>query len=415
MALIVSAASGNFNAGATWVGGVVPTVGDEARASNGHTITITANAACDEVSNDGTGIFTLNDGVTLTANVTSKSTTTSRNCLQFTAASPASASIVGNITGGTVSGAVGVLHSSTGTLTITGNFLGGSASNAHALTISSTGTLNVTGNTTGGSGTAYGINGTGNSNISLTGNATGGIGTTAIGIIFSHSTASATITGNATGGTGGSALGAYLTSSGLITISGIATGGTGAAGAQNQASGRISVKRAVGNAFGPGNTAGLQGTPGVINIATGTIDVEELEFGQYGMTPTSGTGIRLKKVANNSITFNYADSFPGKTLIDATQGTMPSVTNVRRNVVYATGSLSGTCDIPPIGAVSLGVPVGNTTGTAVLTLGDASTAVWSTPVTSLTATGSIGARLRNASTVASTGQQLALTLTSPGT
>jgi hypothetical protein len=91
MALITSAATGNFSAGATWTGGVVPTVGDEARASNGHTITIDVNTTCDEVSNAGTGIFTLASGVTLTANVTSKSATTTRNCLQFTAASPETA------------------------------------------------------------------------------------------------------------------------------------------------------------------------------------------------------------------------------------------------------------------------------------------------------------------------------------
>ena len=40
MALILSAATGNFNAGATWVGGIVPGVGDEARASTTHVVTI---------------------------------------------------------------------------------------------------------------------------------------------------------------------------------------------------------------------------------------------------------------------------------------------------------------------------------------------------------------------------------------
>jgi hypothetical protein len=135
MALITSAASGNFNAGATWTGGVVPGVGDEARAATGHTVTITANVTCDEVSNAGTGIFTLNDGVTLTANVTNKSTTTSRSCLQFTAASPAAGTIVGNITGGTVSSAFGANNTSTGTLNITGNVTGGSGSSFLELTI----------------------------------------------------------------------------------------------------------------------------------------------------------------------------------------------------------------------------------------------------------------------------------------
>jgi len=100
MALITSAASGNFNATATWTGGVVPGVGDEARASTGHTVTITANATCDEISNAGTGKFVINDGVTVTANVTAKSTTNDGICVDFTATSPASCNIVGDCQGG---------------------------------------------------------------------------------------------------------------------------------------------------------------------------------------------------------------------------------------------------------------------------------------------------------------------------
>jgi hypothetical protein len=98
MALITSAASGNFSAGATWTGGVVPGVGDEARASTGHTVTIDVNATCDEISNAGTGKFVINDGVTLTANVTNKSATATINCLEFSAATPAAASVVGTLT-----------------------------------------------------------------------------------------------------------------------------------------------------------------------------------------------------------------------------------------------------------------------------------------------------------------------------
>ena len=77
MALITSAASGNFNATSTWTGGVIPGVGDEARASTGHTVTITSNATCDEISNAGTGKFVINGGVTLSATISIKSATAS--------------------------------------------------------------------------------------------------------------------------------------------------------------------------------------------------------------------------------------------------------------------------------------------------------------------------------------------------
>jgi hypothetical protein len=180
MALIVSAASGNFNAGATWVGGVVPGVGDEAQAATGHTVTITTDVTCDEVSNAGTGIFTLNNGVTLTANVSNKSATANVNCLQFTAASPAVGNIVGNCTANLTSSGRGAVNTSTGTLNITGNcdggFSSGAASSAGAQN-ASTGTLNITGNCTGGSGTnARGADNAATGTLNITGNCTGSTG-----------------------------------------------------------------------------------------------------------------------------------------------------------------------------------------------------------------------------------------------
>ena len=345
MALITSAASGNFNAGATWTGGIVPTVGDEARAATGHTITITANATCDEVSNAGTGIFTLNDGVTLTANVTHKSATTTRVCLQFTAASPAAGTIVGNVTGGSASDAIGA-------------------------SIGTTGTLNIIGNVTGGTGAsfAFGAQNTSSGVINITGNVTGGSGTNAMGV-RNTSTGTMTITGNATGGSGATAYGANNNHTGTLTITGIATGGTTAtaSGVRNVGTGTVNLGRAKGTAYGPGNTSGLTATVGAENSALGVIEIKELEYGQYGMTPTSGTGIRLKKVSTNQAIFNYVDAGAAKTLVDATTGQMPAVTDVRTGVSYASGALTGTCAVPPAGSVALGVPVDNTTGTATLT------------------------------------------------
>jgi hypothetical protein len=201
MALITSAASGNFSAGATWTGGVVPGVGDEARASTGHTITIDVNTTCDEISNAGTGKFVLSDGVTLTANVTHKGATNSTNCLEFSANSPATAAIVGNCTGGgaaVVSGrAVNVLG--TGTLTITGNCTGGAGNTCQCLINSSTGTVNITGNLLGGSGpgTPYAIQNLSTGTINVTGNATAG--TSASGqAAFQSSTGTLSIIGTVT-------------------------------------------------------------------------------------------------------------------------------------------------------------------------------------------------------------------------
>jgi hypothetical protein len=392
MALITSAASGNFNAGATWTGGVVPGVGDEARASTGHTVTITANVTCDEVSNAGTGIFTLNDGVTLTANVTSKSTTVSRNCLQFTAASPAVGYIVGNCTGGTVSNAIAAANTSSGILNITGNLLGGSGAST---TTGAAGALN---NSTG--------------IINVTGNATGGTANTCEGA-RNGSTGVINITGNVTGGSGATAAGVRNVSTGTINITGIAIGGGVSPGVRNFAAGTINLTRAKGDAYGPGNTSGLSGVVGANNEALGVIEIEELEYGDYGMSPTSGTGIRLKKLGSNVAVFNYVDSGSAKTLVDATQGQMPAESDVRDGVSYASGALTGSCKVPAAASTAFGVPVDATTGTAYLSQSDVLAAVWGAATSSLTTAGSIGERLKNASTVATNSDQLAAALTAP--
>ena len=379
MALIVSTATGNFNAGATWVGGIVPGVGDEARASNGHTITITANVTCAELSNDGTGIYTLNNGVTLTANVTAKSTTVARNVVQFTAASPAVGFIVGNVTGASVNGNTGAVNNaSTGTLTITGNATGGSGTSAYGCNNNSTGTLTITGNVTGGSaGQAYGCNNNSTGTLTVTGNVTGGSGSQAFGC-NNATTGTLTVTGNVTGGSGSQAYGCNNASTGTLTVTGIATGGTtnGAAGANNASSGTLNVGRAKGNDFGIGSTAIVAGF-GVASVQASITKVKEIEYGLRGMSPTSGPTYLEPLLTNVAILVNYPSGSGSKTLSDPnnTAGLSPAATDVRTGVVYNNGVNTGTCAVPPAGSVALGVPVDATTGTATLTAANVRAAI----------------------------------------
>jgi hypothetical protein len=415
MALITSAGTGNFSAGATWTGGVVPGVGDEARASTGHTITIDVDTTCDEVSNTGTGIFTLASGVTLTANVTNKSTTASRNCVQFTAAAPAVGYIVGNCTsGGGAFSLCGAANTGSGTLNITGNCTGGSLNQCLGAS-NNAGVLNITGNCTGGSGAiANGARNLSSGTINITGNVIGGTASTAEGV-RNASTGIINITGNATGGSSGTTYGAQNLSTGTITLIGLSTGGTNttAHGVNNGSSGQINLTRAKGTAYGPGNTSGLAAAVGANNLDLGVIQIEELEFGEYGMSPTSGTGIRLKKVSSNVAVFNFVDSGSAKTLVDATQGQMPAESDVRDGVSYASGALTGSCKVPAAASVGFGVPVDATTGTAYLSQSDVLAAVWGAATSSLTTAGSIGERLKNSATVATTGDQLSAALTPP--
>lgn len=350
MATYYAVAAGNFNATSTWsttpagAAGFGPPIAGDTAVANNRAVAVTASATCLQVRNDTSGgataggTFTLSNGVTLTANSLAGSSVTP--CVTFSSASPSAASIVGNCTGGSASGARGALNSSTGTLTITGNLLGGSASTqSNGAGNTSTGTINVTGNVTGGS-------------------AGEGCRNSLAGII--------NITGIVTGGSGSGAVGILNVSTGIVNVTGTMIGGSVDVGASNSSTGTIIATRVVGNGYGPGS-AGLFAAVGVANSALGVVSVEELEYGTLGMSPTSGAGIRLKKLTNNVAKFNYCDSAGSKTLVDATQGQMPAETDVRFGTSYASGALTGSAYIPSAGSVAFGVPVDATTGTATLT------------------------------------------------
>ena len=70
---------------------------------------------------------------------------------------------------------------------------------------------------------------------------------------------------------------------------------------------------------------------------------------------------------------------------------------------FANNTLTGTCQIPSPSSVAFGVPTDNTVGVAVLSPND----FMNVQVSALTATGSIGARLKNAATTESVGRTIA--------
>lgn len=354
MALIVSAQSGNFNAASTWVGGVIPTIGDEAQASNGHTITITANTSCDELSNSGSGIFSLSSGVTLTANITSKTLNASTSVLIYNAAS--SASIVGNITGGLPNQSRGITVSGTGTLNITGNCTGGVGNSVtHAVLNSSTGTINITGNCTGGAG------------------------------------AQATAVNNS--------------STGTINITGNCIGGPNATGVINGSTGTMTI---IGGIFASEFAAGIGGgARGQVTLLTGPFYTSTT----FGVSPNAALAWRWATTLNPNTfievpTSNLAQRRNFVTPDNATN--FPSAANVRSGTTYGIGgALVGTCAIPPASSVASGVPVDNTVGTATLTAAD----LWNHLTTNITTSGSIGERLKNAATIDIVGQEVADALT----
>ena len=371
MALITSAQSGNFNDTATWTGGVVPTVGDEARAATGHTITITANATCDEVSNAGTGMFVLADGVTLSANVTNKSTTTNRTCLQFSAATPSEATISGNCLAGSVLGSTAVTNSGTGKLNIVGSCTAGSGGgNAYGANNASSGVIVVTGNCTGGSVAGASQNGANNA-----------------------STGTLIITGNCTGGTisGGSPSGANNASTGTLIITGNCYGGPASSsgvGASNSSTGMLSVIGSIqATQFGPG-VSGINNQQ--VTILSGPFLTETTR----GVAPVYCAAWRWNASPSNSTYMEVMTNnlFAKRNLYTADNITgMPAASNVKSGVQYGPSSeLTGT--------------LATTTSPSASDIRDA---VWGAATSGMTTSGSIGERLKNASTLATTGQQIA--------
>jgi hypothetical protein len=298
MATITSAQSGDFSDTATWIGGVVPGVGDVAVAATGHVIVIDVDVTVDQVTTTG-GTFTFADGVTLTAtNATAGvlGAATGIGAVTMDLNAPNSATIVGNVRAGSIASSWGVQFTGTGSLTINGQvtggtFVGADATGAKGVQLTGAGTLvvdngtgtaasggtgafargiqctaaatiTITGNITGGN--ANGLNNTAASTITVTGNITGGGGVTTHGL---NNTAASTITinGNIAGGGGPSAFGLNNTAASTITINGNISG-SNSPGLTNAAASTITI---TGNITGGG---GVNGT-GLSNTGASTITV----------------------------------------------------------------------------------------------------------------------------------------------
>jgi len=392
MANILAAAAGDFHDTGTWIGGVVPGVGDNAYTNN-CAITITQDVTCDLISNRAENGATLGGtlvcattGLTITAAMSAGNTTL------LTVTATIDLNVVGNPLGGNANNIRAITWSSAGTLTVTGDPQGGATGSAAAVANNHTsgvvnivgnptganataslavtnllaGTLNVTGNCTGGNfAGSVGVSATAGV-VNIVGDCTGGNSTNAYGC--SNTISTVNITGNVNGG-GTTSYGAYQTGAGTINISGTATGAeTGASGALNNATGTINLKRAKGNSYGPTGAATVTGYGAVNNNVAGVLIVEEVEYGPNGMVPTLGVTFFKDVVTNKCLTRNLARDI--KTLSDPndTAGLVPAEEDVRAGVVYAGGVNTGTCEVPVPASVAAGVPVDDTVGTAVVTV-----------------------------------------------
>jgi hypothetical protein len=275
------------------------------------------------------GSFVLNNGVTLTANVTG--------------------------------GSAAICSMSSGSATIVGNI---SATAANTILLSSTALLNVTGNITGGSSSGSCIYCVGSSSITVTGNITGGSAANARGI-FTQGAGIITATGTLTAGGGSTSHAIFSDAAGTISVIGDCTASTAA------------------HAISSTNASGVVKASGsFISASSGRVAVYAPVF----YLNTAPTVAKTRYALNGTSTF--VDMFTADNSL-----TQAAPADVRAGTVYADGNLTGTLAVPAAGSVALGVPVDATTGTAVLTESDVANAVWGALLSSHTTNNTFGARV----------------------
>ena len=177
---------------------------------------------------------------------------------------------------------------------------------------------------------------------------------------------------------------------------------------------------AVGGPAGPGiSVGGVAGSPGASII----IPEAKTVAGSQGASVSIGNSfanVVINKINNTSTgLFNIIGPFKVNpsvfsiTLLDTgsqaavftsnTQALIPQQTDVRSGVSYYDGNRTGTLVVPSPSNVRKSIQTDNTTGSADLTAAD----FWNYMTSNITVSESIGERLKNSSTVSSTGAQLA--------
>lgn len=347
MATITSAQSGNFSAGATWVGGVVPGAGDDAVAATGTVVTIDTDVTVISFQQAGTGKFVLGGGRTVSGNVIANAGTfTSGGTVEVTAGVGTTATITGNVTGvsTTTANTAGIVVTGVGTFVLNGSVTG-SAGNGASEALGSAGvytnvtcTITINGAVTGGTGThkrGFQSDVSSNGTFTINGNVTAGGTGGCHGVFIQGTSASLAIIGNVLGvGIANSiAHGVTVTgTSATVTITGNVNGSTTANSTSGVAMlGISSVLAITGNLVGgsgSGSHAVIVTGASVSATVTGNVTAVSIVAAAHGIA-TAGLSSTITVTGN--VTAGLAPSNHG---INATGGS--STVNVVGSVSAAT-------------------------------------------------------------------------------
>lgn len=398
--------------------------------------TITNSSATSRLWKDGAtttatagGTFNLLNNVTLVA--TLPNTTNDRagcgivggaiNTGTLTLTGTNSATVRGNIAGGGGTTNYGILHTSLGTLTITRNtsasitetnpmIWAGTGAGATGGAVTN-GTTNVIGGTFRCSANVGAFQQSGGNTVV---NATGIINTfnsqaAQAGIMVGGGTCTFTGTIFAEGDTQTSR-GIINQGGGVINVIGEmygASGGTAAAAVavDNQSTGTaIIVGNLIAGSRGPAFTSSnanainrisgniINAPNGIAAIYAASYFINPIPTNGYIRYARNGTGI-----GSDAYLFQY-------TTDSLSAFSMPPISAVRLGTTFANGTLTGTCAMPEPQSVAYGVVYdNNSVGTAALSPQN----IFSAEIPSLTATNSIGVRLKNAATTENVGKLIA--------
>lgn len=390
------------------------------------------------------GTFILNSGVTVTCTNSGDGISSAVGaCVTYSGigTSTINANILGSTTG--ILGCIGVRVTGTGILNINGNLVGfrtASGNNIRALSIEANATINLTGNisvpnqftvyissqctfnivgniyvgTYNQTTTVYCV-GT-SAVINLTGNVYGQGGTTGWSMtgIYLGAICTLNITGNLIGLNSDSRSHVLVSVGANATVNITGTMQSGINGSSDYGEVCFSSNTScylnhIGSVIAGRSGYALYSIgSGAINLMTGPFissdsGMQSFYVARMHYLRTMGSYFEFRDNSTNGA-LPPAGSAPATRLVSPdTVVDAPVPANVRFGTVYASGSQTGTMKVPAAANVRLGVAVDNTVGTAVLAPGD----VWDYLRANMNTSGSIGERLKNASTVDSTGTQIA--------